>query len=64
MEIFRNIDTLVSSFTPLAIFLRLLIAMVLGTVIGIDRELKNRGAGIKTHAVVCVGSAIVRVVSE
>ncbi len=64
MEFFQNIDKLVSSFTPLAIFLRLFIAMLLGTVIGIDRELKNRGAGIKTHALVCLGSAIVMIVSE
>ena len=32
--------------------------------IGIDRGLKRRGAGIKTHVLVCLGSAIVMLTSE
>ena len=36
----------------LAIIIRLTVALVVGLVIGIDRGLKHRGAGIKTHALV------------
>lgn len=41
-----------------SITIRLLLALVAGTVIGIDRGMKRRGAGIKTHTLVCLGSAL------
>lgn len=37
---------------------RLLLAAVLGGVIGFDRERKERSAGLKTHILVAVGSAL------
>ncbi|TBR10811.1 MAG: MgtC/SapB family protein [Lysobacter sp.] len=37
---------------------RLLLAAVLGGVIGLDREKKERSAGLKTHILVAVGSAL------
>ena len=46
-----------------AIFLRLLVATLVGAVIGLDREIyHNKGAGI-THVLVCLGSAMTIVVS-
>ena len=47
-----------------AVFLRLLVATLVGAVIGLDREYHNKGAGIKTHVLVCLGSAMTMVVSE
>ncbi len=44
--------------------LRLLAALLCGFVIGIDRGLKRRGAGIRTHILVCIGSAVVMLISE
>lgn len=35
-----------------------------GMFIGIDRGLKRRGAGIKTHVLVCLGSTLVMLTSE
>ena len=43
---------------------RLVIAMAIGMIIGVDREMKNRGAGMKTHVLVCVGSALISLMSE
>jgi putative Mg2+ transporter-C (MgtC) family protein len=43
--------------------LRLVIAAVLGAVIGIERELREREAGLRTHLLVALGSAIFTVVS-
>jgi putative Mg2+ transporter-C (MgtC) family protein len=43
--------------------LRLAIAAGLGAVIGVERELRERGAGLRTHLLVCVGSALFTVVS-
>ena len=47
-----------------AIWIRLLFSLIVGLIIGIDRGLKKRGAGIKTHALVCMGSALVMLTSE
>ena len=47
-----------------AIWIRLLFSMFVGLVIGIDRGMKRRGAGIKTHTLVCMGSALVMLTSE
>lgn len=64
MQFFYEIEHIVQTWSPFAIFLRLLIAVIIGVIIGLDRELKNRGAGIKTHALVCLGAAIIMAVSE
>lgn len=43
--------------------LRLLIAALLGGVIGINREHHEWAAGLRTHMLVCVGSALAMIVS-
>jgi len=47
-----------------SVFLRMGLAAVLGAAIGIDRVKKRRPAGIKTHALVCMGSALVMLTGE
>lgn len=42
---------------------RLLLAAVLGAVIGLERESHRRPAGFRTHTLVCLGSALVMLVS-
>ncbi len=42
----------------------ILIAVVLGFAIGFERKLRFKEAGIRTHTVVCVGSALIMVVSK
>ena len=46
------------------IILRLILAALLGGVVGYEREHTNRPAGFRTHILVCVGSALVMVTSE
>jgi len=43
----------------MSIAVRLGAALLAGGIIGIDRELKNRPAGLRTHAMVSIGAAIV-----
>ncbi len=43
---------------------RLLLACILGGIIGYERECMNRPAGFRTHILVCVGAALVMVTSE
>lgn len=42
---------------------RLLLAALLGSVIGFERERLNWAAGLRTHMLVCVGSALIMLVS-
>ena len=58
------ISDVVASWSPLAVFLRLLLAMIIGIVIGIDREMKHRSAGVRTHVLVCLGAAMAMILSE
>ena len=44
------------------ITLRLLLAVTVGCVIGIERERKNRPAGMRTHVLVCVGAATIALI--
>jgi putative Mg2+ transporter-C (MgtC) family protein len=45
------------------VLLRLSVAALLGGAIGLERELRERQAGLRTHLVVCVGSALFTIVS-
>ena len=43
---------------------RIVMAMVLGGVIGIDRGVKRRGGGARTDAAVCLGAAMVMITGQ
>ena len=43
--------------SPFDFLLRCTVSMVLGAMIGLEREYKNKPAGIKTHTLICMGSA-------
>ena len=43
--------------TAWSVGLRMLIAVLLGAVIGLERSAKNRPAGFRTHILVCLGAA-------
>ena len=47
----------------LVFMVRLLLAMLLGGIIGAERERKNRSAGFRTHILVTVGSCMFMIVS-
>ncbi|HMV46153.1 MAG: MgtC/SapB family protein [Blastocatellales bacterium] len=43
--------------------LRLVVAVVLGALVGYERERKGKPAGVRTHGMVCLGAALFTVVS-
>ena len=43
--------------------MRLVTATLVGSAIGLDRELRHKPAGLKTHALVALGAALVMVVT-
>lgn len=50
--------------TNTEIIVRLLMASVLGALVGLERELHGREAGIRTYLLVSLGSALIMVVSQ
>ncbi len=44
--------------------LRIVAAVVFGAIIGVDREVKNRPAGMRTHVLVCLGAALIGLVEQ
>ena len=43
---------------------RLALAGLLGGIIGFDREFRAKEAGIRTHSLVCLGSALLMIISQ
>jgi putative Mg2+ transporter-C (MgtC) family protein len=43
---------------------RLVLAAILGGVIGLERELKHRPAGLRTNMFICIGSAMFTILSD
>lgn len=55
---------IVTSLELSSVVIRLLFAVVTGTLIGIERSSKGRGAGVKTHSLVCVGATLVMLTGQ
>ena len=51
-------------FNTASVFVRLILAILLGGLIGLDRALRHRPAGPRTYALVCVGAALTMVLSQ
>ena len=45
-------------------FVRILIAAICGCCIGYERSSRNKGAGIRTHAILALGSALMVLISK
>ena len=52
-----DLMTQLQNLTPLSTVVRLVMAMLLGGMIGLERETKNRPAGFRTYMLVCMGAA-------
>ena len=50
--------------TYLAIILRIVIAVIFGGIIGLERGLKNRPAGMRTYMLVCVGACLIMLTNQ
>ena len=50
--------------TYLSILVRILCALFLGGVIGMERGMKNRPAGLRTYMLVCVGSCLIMLTNQ
>jgi len=51
-------------FTLLSVAARMLLAVVCGGFIGLEREYKHRPAGFRTHILICIGAAMTSLTSQ
>lgn len=59
-----GLNTAQAIFDQSELLLRIAIACILGIMIGNERKNRNKSAGIRTHALVAMGSALMMVVSK
>lgn len=64
MEVLTSINTYLHTFCVPVVFIRLLMAAACGGGIGYLRSVKKRGAGFKTHILVCVGAALIMMTGQ
>ena len=50
--------------TYLAVALRILTAVIVGGILGLERGMKNRPAGLRTYMLVCVGSCLIMLTNQ
>lgn len=59
------LSIIVHSFTSnMELFLRILISVICGGIIGIERTKRQKEAGIRTHIIVAMGSTLIMIVSK
>ena len=56
--------TALRTLTPLTAALRLLLALAFGGLIGLERERRDRPAGLRTYMVVCIGAALSTLIGQ
>ncbi len=52
----------ISSQNP-EILIKISISLVLGLIIGLEREMTNKTAGLRTHILICLGSTVFTILS-
>jgi putative Mg2+ transporter-C (MgtC) family protein len=58
LTLFRELNDLAEAGNVAKVILRLLVAAILGGVIGFERESVGKSAGLRTHMLVAIGAAI------
>ena len=53
-----------SGFLADGALVRMLLAILLGGLVGLEREIKGRPAGLRTHVLVCLGSTILLIAAH
>jgi putative Mg2+ transporter-C (MgtC) family protein len=53
-----------AEINTVSVVVRLIIAVICGGIVGLDRERKRRPAGMRTHILICVGAALVMMIGQ
>ena len=58
LDVLKNIKDVLWDFNHISIAVRLILAMVIGGTIGLERGKQGRAAGMRTHIFVCLGATL------
>lgn len=64
MQAFLNMIRFTESFNMWGAVIRMLLAVICGGLIGIEREHKRRPAGFRTHILICLGASLTTLTSQ
>lgn len=64
MEFLISVKNYLEDVNIVSILIRMILAIICGGVIGLEREDKNRPAGLRTHVLVCIGAAVVMLTAQ
>ena len=64
MSAFMDMIRFVDGFHIVGAIVRMLIAVICGGVIGLEREHKRRPAGFRTHILICLGASLTTLTSQ
>ena len=54
----------VREVTYLAVAVRVFAAVIIGGILGLERGMKNRPAGLRTYMLVCVGACVIMLTNQ
>jgi len=61
---FNEFRSLLYELNAISVTVRLGLAMILGGIIGLERGIKKRPAGMRTYMLVCIGAALVMITNQ
>ena len=64
LEVLNSVNQYLHEFHLVSVLFRLVLAMILGGILGMERGRKRRPAGFRTYMTVCIASALVMCTSE
>ena len=64
MEFFENIITYFNEYGIGEMILKILLAVIAGAIVGAEREVHGRAAGLRTHILVSLGSALCAIIGS
>ncbi len=62
--ILQKLGAHLGSENAFEVFTKFFIALILSGAVGMERQRKGRGAGLRTHILVCLGSTLLMMISE
>src|SRR5690606_7604274 len=63
-DILADINQILHELNAISTAFRILLAMIMGGILGLEREFKNRPAGFRTYMLVCIGSTMVMITNQ
>lgn len=64
MEMLESLTFNLNELNTITIIFRIFLAILIGGIIGTERDIKHRAAGMRTHMLVCMGAAVVMMTNE